>query len=401
VEEWQKKEPYKFDPTGNIYSIDTPPPYVNTSVHIGQAITYCYMDFFARFKRMMGFSVLFPLGLDRNGLPIELAAEQRFKIRAEDTGREKFLKYCEKILEEASDISVKTFSRLGISFTSYKFGNKIGEAYHTDSEDYRKLTQETFIDLWNRGLIYESEKVSNYCPGCRTTIADAEIIYRERDTELVHIKFKTEAGKDIVVATTRPELLCSCAEILFNPSDKRYKDLNRKHAFTPIYEKEVVIKAHPIAKKEFGTGLVMMCSFGDLTDIRFFREEGIKPIIAINESGAMNKNAGFLQGLSVREARRKIIEKLKEKGLVVKIEKIKQRSPICERSKHEIEFISLKEFYLKQLEFKDKIRNIADKINFYDESSRQILLNWIDALSEDWPLSRRRYYATPIPLWRC
>ncbi|MBU2497040.1 MAG: class I tRNA ligase family protein, partial [Nanoarchaeota archaeon] len=165
--------------------------------------------------------------------------------------------------------------------------------------------------------------------------------------------------------------------------------------------KEVPIKAHPYAKEEFGSGLVMMCSFGDLTDIRFFRENGIEPIIAINVDGKMNKNADFLENMNIKEARKKIIEMLKEKNLLVKTEKIKQRAPICERSKDGIEFIALEEYYLKQLEYKDKILGIAKKINFYDDSSRQILIDWINCLSEDWPLSRRRYYATPIPLWKC
>lgn len=401
TEKWFKEEPYKKIEGKKIFSIDTPPPYVNTPIHSGQAVTYCYMDFFARYKRMKGFSVLFPLGLDRNGLPIELAAEKKFGVRAEQVGREKFLEYCKKILEESSDVSVKIFARLGISFNSYKFGNKVGEAYLTDSEEYRKLTQGTFIDLWKKNLIYEDRKVVNYCPGCKTTIADAEITYEERETNLYYIKFKVEQEKSIVIATTRPELLCSCAMVLFNPKDERYKHLSGKHAIIPLYEREVMIKAHPIAKPEFGTGLVMMCSFGDLTDIRFFREEGLKPRIAIEMDGKMNKNAGFLEGLTVKDARKKIVEKLKEKGLLVKIEKVRQRAPICERSKDNIEFIALKEYYLKQIEFKEKIREIAEKINFYDESSRQILLNWIDGLNEDWPLSRRRYYATPIPLWKC
>ncbi len=401
-EEWLKKEPYKLK-TGakKIYSIDTPPPYVNTPIHIGQALTYCYMDFFARYKRMKGFSVLFPLGLDRNGLPIELAAEKKFGVRAEQAGREKFLEMCKKILEEASNESVKTFARLGISFTSYKFGEGIGQAYETDSESYRRLSQETFIDLWQRGLVYEASKVVNYCPGCRTTIADAEVSYEERETEIHHIKFKVEQDKDIIIATTRPELLGACAAILFNPDDARYKKLAGKHAITPLYEKEVQIKAHPIAKSDFGSGILMMCSFGDLTDIRFFRDEGLRAHILIGIDGKMNKNAGFLEGLPVKAARKEIVAKLRESGLLVKTEKLLQRAPICERSKDPIEFIALEEYYLKQLEFKEKMLQVAHKIKFYDEASRQILIDWINGLSEDWPLSRRRYYATPIPIWKC
>lgn len=405
TDEWHKREPYKLDRKGKaakkIYSIDTPPPYVNAPIHMGHAVVYIYMDFFARYKRMQGFNVLFPLGLDRNGLPIELAAEKKFGVRAEQVGREKFLELCKKILEEASNESTKTFGRLGISFSSYKFGEKIGEAYETDSESYRRLTQETFLDLWQKGLVYEASKVVNYCPGCRTTIADAEVSYEERETEIHHIKFKVEQDKNIVIATTRPELLGACASILYNPSDARYKGLGGKHAITPLYEKEVPIRAHPIAKPDFGSGILMMCSFGDLTDIRFFRDEGLKPHILIGVDGKMNKNAGFLEGMPIKAARKEIVSKLREKGLLVKTEKLLQRAPVCERSKDPIEFIALEEYYLKQLEFREKMLGVARKIKFYDESSRQILLDWINGLSEDWPLSRRRYYATPIPIWRC
>ena len=135
VEKWKKAERYSFKDKGKkIYSIDTPPPYVNAPIHIGQAITYCYMDMFARYKRMKGFSVIFPLGLDRNGLPIEVAAEKKFNVDPFKIGRENFLEYCKKILEETSSETQDTFAKLGISFTSYKEGNHIGAIYKTDSK---------------------------------------------------------------------------------------------------------------------------------------------------------------------------------------------------------------------------------------------------------------------------
>ncbi|MEM0465857.1 MAG: valine--tRNA ligase [Candidatus Pacearchaeota archaeon] len=403
VEEWKNKDFFSINKKSRkIYSIDTPPPYVNHPIHIGQAVTYCYMDFFARYKRMKGYSVLFPLGLDRNGLPIEMAAEKKYKVDPLKIGREKFIDYCNKILEESSNETIDSFLRMGISFSSYNFGTKIGDAYMTDSSEYRKLTQSTFYEMWNKGLIYEDKKVVNYCPGCKTTLADAEIEYDERQTSLVYIKFKIkENEEEIIIATTRPELLGSCVAILFNPDDFRYKHLSEKYALTPIYNKEVKIIAHPSADKDFGTGLVMMCSFGDLTDIRFFREQNINPIILIGEDGLMNEKSGFLKGFSVIEARKKIIEILKEKKLFFKEELINHRVPICERSKDQVEFIEMQEYYMKQIEFKEELLKLQRKINFYDESSRKIFENWIMSISQDWPLSRRRYYATPIPLWKC
>jgi len=403
-EMWKHEKKYRFDKNSKkpLFSIDTPPPYVNTPIHIGQATTYVLMDMFARFRRMIGYNVLFPLGLDRNGLPIEMAAEKKFNVRLNDVPREKFLKLCEKILQESSLASVESFLRLGISFNSWEVGNEIGDMYLTDSPEYRALTQATFIDLWKKGLIYEAERVNNYCPGCQTTIADAEIVYKDIPTMFNAIVFRVkETGEEIIIDTTRPELLCTCAMVIFNPKDKRYKHLDGKTAIVPLYEKEVPIKAHPMAEMEKGTGLVMMCSFGDQADIRFFREMKLKPIIAINKDGTMNENAGFLAGLKVEEARQKIIEILKEKGLLKAQKKIMHRTPVCERSGHPIEFIAMPEYYLKQVEFKKEMKKIANELNFFDPSSRQILLDWIESVSIDWPISRRRYYATEVPVWYC
>ncbi len=401
TKEWEKN-PIKFINKGKIYSIDTPPPYVNTPIHMGHAVTYCYMDFFARYKRMEGFNVLFPLGLDRNGLPIEMAAQKKFNVRPEEAGREKFIEYCRKVLEEASNISMDSFSRLGISFSNYKFGDKLGDAYMTDSPEYRKLTQATFYDMWEKNLIYEDKKIVNYCPGCRTSLADAEIVYEEKNTFLYYLKFKIKnTREEIIIATTRPELLGACEAILFNPNDKRYEKLEGKKALTPLYNKEVKIMAHASASMDFGSGLVMMCSFGDLTDIRFFKEQKLKPVILIDENGKMNEKSGFLRGLSIREARKFMLGRLHAEKLIAREEQILHRGPICERSKDPVEFIEMKEFYLKQLDFKDKIMKMQKKIKFYDETSRKILENWIESIDQDWPLSRRRYYATPIPLWKC
>jgi valyl-tRNA synthetase len=398
------KNPFKFDKKSlkPVYSIDTPPPYVNTPIHMGHAATYSLMDMFARFRRMIGFNVLFPLGLDRNGLPIEMAAEKKFGKKFNEVSREEFLKMCEKVLQESSTESVDSFQKLAISFNSWNLGTGIGDLYHTDSDDYRALTQETFIDLYNKGLIYEDERINNYCPGCRTTLADAEVIYETKPTLFNDVIFKVkETGEEIIIGTTRPELICTCGMVIFNPDDERYQHLAGKTAITPVFEKEVPIKAHPMAEIEKGTGLAMMCSAGDLSDIRFFREMNLVPTIAINADGKMNENAGFLEGMKVREARKKIIETLRENGLLVKQTQINHRTPICERSKDEIEFIAMNEFYLKQIEFKDKMLEIAEMINFYAPESKQIYLDWVNSISIDWPISRRRYYATEVPVWHC
>ena len=402
TDKWFEEEMFSFDSKSKkkIYSIDTPPPYVNRAIHIGQAITYCYMDFFARYKRMKGFDVVFPLGLDRNGLPIEMAAEKKFNVSPFKIGREKFIEYCEKLLDETSGDTKDTFKKLGISFTSYKEGRQVGAVYLTDSPEYRALTQTTFINLYKEGMIYEDKRINNWDPKLRTTIADSEIEYKDLPSSFNDVKWKVkETEEEIVIGTTRPELICTCGMVIFNPNDKRYKHLEGKTAVAPLFGNEVPIKSHSLADPEKGTGILMMCSVGDLSDIQFFREQKLTPVIAIDEDGTMNKNAGFLKGLKVREARDKVVEKLKEEGLLVKQTKITHRTPVSERSGAEIEFIEMPEFYLKQLELKSKIKKISSEINFYPKSAKKILNDWIDSIAIDWPISRRRYYATPIPLW--
>jgi len=401
TERWKNQELYSFNKKAKkIYSIDTPPPYVNSPIHIAQAVTYCYMDFFARFKRMKGFEVLFPLGLDRNGLPIEMAAEKKFKVSPFDVGREKFVEYCRKIIEEGSEGTKESFAKLGISFTSYQQGEHVGAIYLTDSPEYRAITQATFINLYKKGLIYEDTRINNWDSELQTTIADSEIVYQNLDSTFSDIEWKVkETGEKIIIATTRPELICTCGMVIFNPKDKRYKHLEGKTAITPIFNREVPIQSHSLAQIDKGTGIVMMCSAGDLSDIQFFREMKITPVIAIEKDGTMNHHAGFLKGLKVKDARKKIIEELRKKNLLLRQEKISHRTPISERSNAEVEFIEMPEFYLKQMQFKKDLVRISNNISFFPPESKKILLDWIDCISIDWPISRRRFYATEIPLW--
>jgi len=396
------KEKFNFNPKTKkkIYSIDTPPPYVNTPIHIAQAITYCYMDFFARYKRMKGFEVIFPLGLDGNGIPIELATEKKFNISPFKIGREKFIEYCEKMINEGSEGTTESFAQLGISFTSYKEGKQIGAVYRTYSPDYRSLTQSTFIDLYKKNLVYEDVRINNWDPKLRTTIADSEIEYKEIPSTFNDVIWKVkETNEKLVISTTRPELIGTCSAVIFHPDDKRYKKLAGKHAVIPIYNKEIPIMPHPFADPEKGSGIVMMCAGGDLTDIQFVREQRLKPIIWVEKDGKMSKESGTLAGLKVRDARNKIIELLKEKGKIKKQEQITHRTPISERSGAEIEFIEMPEFYLKQIEFKKDMKSISNKINWYPKEAKKIFDDWIKKISIDWPISRRRFYATPIPLW--
>lgn len=397
IELWEKEKTYQFDKESKkpIFSIDTPPPYASGPWHVAQAAHYAQIDMIARYFRMKDYEVLFPFGIDRNGLPVEVQVEKKYNIRAHDVPREWFIQICADFLDEMEAAIVQVARRMGM-------GCDLTDYYRTDSPEYRRITQASFIELWRKGLIYEDDRPTSWCPVCGTTIADAEIDYVEEETDLSYIKFGVkETGETIVIATTRPELLCACAAVLFNPEDERYQYLDGKTAIVPIYWQEVPIVPHSYAKPEFGTGLVMVCSYGDYFDVRLFRELSLKPVVAIDTTGKMTKAAGPYQGLTVEKARQKIVEDLKDEGLQIRQERIMHRKPICWRSESPIEFIAMPEYYLRQIEFLDELRLLIDKIRFHPPELKQILLNWIDSVVTDWPISRRRFYGTEIPIWYC
>lgn len=391
-----------FDINSNkpFFVMDTPPPYPSGRPwHIGGASHYAQIDMIGRSARMRGFEVLFPVGIDRNGLPVELYTEKQYNVSIRTTPRDKFLELCSVALDDLEKEMVDTLKLMGYSAD---FSKK----YRTDEVTYRALTQATFIDEWKRGKVYKGTRPSNYCIDCGTTIADAEIIYLDLPSKLAFFKFKVvdETGKEIgsiPIASTRPELICSCQAVIVNPEDERYKDLIGKTAVVVVYERKVPILADNSARPEFGTGALMVCSYGDYTDVQHFRELGLQEIIAIGQDGRMQPSAGdFLVGLRVKQARTKMIEILKEKGLLDKVEETTHRTPTCERSKTPIEIIPMEEYYLKVAEMKDKLREIAKSLNFHPEMHRSILLNWIET-SLDWPISRRRFYGTEVPVWYC
>ena len=396
LKQWSDSRIYDFKPEGDTFVIDTPPPYPSGRPwHIGAAAHYAQIDMIARTARMSGKNVLFPIGIDRNGLPVEMYTEKKYNIRMRDTERGEFLKLCATALDDLEAEMIQIMKSLGLSanFSDY---------YRTDSEAYRTLTQLTFINLWKKGLVYLANRPNNYDWVTGTTIADAEITYQEIPTKLVYMKFKLkDSDKVLVVASTRPELLCACQAVIVNPDDGRYTEFVGKKAIIPLVNREVEIRTHPSVEKEFGSGTVMVCSYGDQKDVALFRELKLQEIVAIGKDGRMIDVAGSYSGLKIKQAREKIIEDLQNQRFVEKIDNINHRTPVSERSKIPVEIIPMEEYYLKQMDSLEKIRQIGAKINFHPPMHKQILMNWLDSISIDWPISRRRYYGTEIPIWYC
>ena len=396
---WETERNFEFKPKTNKnanFVMDTPPPYPSGKPwHPGALTQYSQIDMIARAARMRGLQVLYPVGIDRNGLPVEIFAERKYRVQMRKTPREEFINLCKHALDDLEAYMVGLLKTVGISGD---FQNK----YRTDSEEYRKLTQWSFIELWKKGLVYLANRPNNYCVDCNTTIADAEIEYEELPTYLVTNRFKVKGTRqELLVATTRPELLVACQLIVVNPKDPRYRKIVGKTAVVPVYNKEVPIRAHKSVDPRFGSGAVMVCSYGDYNDVLLFREFKLKEVVAIDLDGKMTASAGKYVGMAIKDARSQIIQDLQEMSIAAKVEQIQHRTPLCERSRTPIEIVPMEEFYLKQLDFKPALRKMAREIKFHPEMHRQILLDWIDVLTTDYPISRRRYYSTEIPVWYC
>ena len=290
IEFWADNEVYKFarDQRKPYYIIDTPPPYVSGRAHLGFAIHYAQIDMIARYYRMTGYNVIFPACVDRNGLPVEIKVEQKLGKSMHEMDREEFLNICKKELDKAEENTIQVMKWMGLSCNTFYGSPEI--YYQTDSSQYRFNTQYTFCKAWHEGKILRATRPNNWCMDCGTTIADAEIEYRDDESILYEIKFHIEKSNEtITIATTRPELIPTCELIIYQASDERYSHLEGKNAITPLFEKIVPIRAHREANPKYGSGLMMICADGDKSDVKILREFGVTfPKTMIEADGRIN-----------------------------------------------------------------------------------------------------------------
>ena len=389
---------YSFDPNSDkeLFVIDTPPPYPSGTWHIGAVAQYSMIDVIARSQRLIGKEVLFPWGVDRNGINIEFTVEKKTgkKMRTYDRGE--FLDLCKETIELYTQSMRRTAKRVGLSCD---YDNE----YLTDSPNYRSVTQSIFIDLFKKGDIIEDLRPNIYDPIEGTTIADAEVQRISRETLLCDVIWETLDGTEILISTTRPELICACGVVMVHPDDERYKDLIGKRVKLPLpvtgRPESVEIQTHPSVKADFGSGVLMVCSFGDQNDVSVFRELGLKPFQAIDLEGKMTEVSGPLHGLNVLDARKLAISILEDSGKLSSIENRLQDIPVSERGSNPVEIILLKEWYVKQTHVIDRLFELSSNCNFIPERNRQFLHDWMDGISIDWPISRRRWYHTEVPIW--
>ena len=389
---------YAFNPKSGkeIFVVDTPPPYPSGTWHIGAVAQYSMIDVIARSQRLLGKEVFFPWGVDRNGINIEFTVEKNTGRKMKTFERTEFLDLCRDTIEEYTQAMRETAARVGLSCDFDK-------EYLTDSDEYRGVSQSIFVDLFKRGEIVEDLRPNIYDPVEGTTIADAEVERLQRKTKLIDIRWKTEDGLDVIISTTRPELICACGIVVVHPDDERYQHLVGKQIVLPVEtngrSKSVEITTHPSVKSDFGSGVLMVCSFGDQNDVAVFRELGLSPFQAIDLDGNMTDISGPYVGMKVIEAREKVIEDLNSADRIVNIIEKEQDVPVSERGKNPVEIILLKEWYVRQTHIQDRMRELIEDMEFHPVRNKQFLLDWMDNISIDWPISRRRWYHTEVPIW--
>jgi valyl-tRNA synthetase len=393
---WEEEEIFKFDVNSEkpIFSVDTPPPTVSGRLHMGHAFGDSQQDFFVRFKRMRGFNVLNPFGTDNNGLPTLKLVEKEKKVKSKDMSREEFIELCNKTIhDEFIPMFVRDSKRLGISADRSVF-------YSTIDERSRRISQKSFIDLYNKGREYRVDSPALWCPKCQTTIAQVELEDKECSSYFNDIIFKVE-GEDLIVATTRPELLPACVSLFINSDDKRAKDLVGKKAKVPLFDFEVPILADSKADPEKGSGVVMCCTFGDQTDMEWQKEYQLPIKTVIAKNGTMTSISGNYEGMKIEEARKKIIKDLKEADLLIKQKKITHAVNVCERCTTPIEFVSSKQWFIKYLDLKDDMIKWGNEIKWYPDFMKVRYENWVNGLKWDWCISRQIPFGIPFPVWYC
>ena len=400
-EKWQRKWEemgiYRFDwkdTTRPPYSIDTPPPYPSGDFHMGNVLNWTYFDIVARYKRMRGYNVYFPQGWDCHGLPTEVETEAHHGIKKTEVPPEEFRKLCESFVNKYIGIMKNAIVRLGCSIdwtTEYK----------TMNPDYWRRTQLSFILLYKKGLIYSGTHAINWCPRCETAIADAEVEHETKKGTLHYIRFMLADKKTLTIATTRPELLPACVTVAVSPNDKRYQKYVGKEIAVPLIERRVKIITEDMVDPAFGTGVVMICTYGDKADVKSVARNQLPVIICINETGKMNEKAGKYAGTTVGEAKKAVARDLEKEGLLEKMETVQQEVGVCWRCKTPVEILERKQWFMKSRELTDDVEKNALEITWYPDYMKTRLIDWARSLDWDWVISRQRVFATPIPIWYC
>ena len=418
---WQKKwddeKLYKYIGDGSRprYIIDTPPPYPTGNIHLGHVLNWAYIDFNARYRREKGYDVLFPQGWDCHGLPTEVKVEEIHNIKKNDVSLQEFREMCVDLTTENIGLMKNQMKSLGYS-------QDWSREYITMTPEYKQRTQYSFLKMFDKNLIYQGIHPVNWCPRCETAIAFAEVEYKDNVTKLNYVNFPPASVENppndnsyvpsdgesadpkeegILIATTRPELMMACVAVVIHPDDDRYNHLLGKYVEVPLSGQKVKIIADTEVDPEYGTGAVMICTFGDKTDVSWVNKYDLSIIEAINEQGLITDAGGKYEGLTLEECSKKTIDDLKDKGYLLKQEDVDQNVGVCWRCKTPIEILVKKQWFIGVRKLIDDVKLASNEMNWVPPHMESRLLNWADSMEWDWCISRQRLFATPIPVWYC
>lgn len=394
---WQDEKIYAYDPNSKkpIFSIDTPPPTVSGEIHIGHIFSYSQAEMIARYRRMTGYNVFYPFGFDDNGLPTERLVEKTKGIRAHTLPKDEFTKICldlsDEFMEKYKNVFIMAGNSADWSLT-----------YHTISPEVQTISQKSFLDLYKNGYAYYANKPAIWCTECRTSIAQAELESKDLESTFNYMNFECkELGESLVIATTRPEMLCACVCVFVHPEDERFAKFVGKNVAVPLYDFEVPVLTDELVDKEKGTGAVMCCTFGDDTDLLWQQTHKLPIKVAIDEGGRMTEIAGKYAGLKIKVARAEIINDLQESGKLLKSESIVHAVSTHERCGTPMELLIKKQWFIDLLSHKEKFLELGEKVKFHPDYMRNRYSDWVKNIDRDWCISRQRYFGVPIPVWYC
>ncbi|MEV6827926.1 valine--tRNA ligase [Amycolatopsis sp. NPDC051102] len=426
---WESTGAYRFDRTktrAEVYSIDTPPPTVSGSLHIGHVFSFTQTDVLARFKRMRGLEVFYPMGWDDNGLPTERRVQNHFGVRCDPSlpydpdfrapekpgkdvvsiSRRNFVELCETLTETDEKIFEQLWRRLGLSVDWTM-------TYQTIGHDSRLISQRAFLRNLERGEAYQAEAPTLWDVSFRTAVAQAELEDRERRGAFHDLAFTGPDGEDVVIATTRPELLPACVALVAHPDDERFKPLFGKSVRTPVFGVEVPVVAHHLADPEKGRGIAMVCTFGDTTDVTWWRELRLATRVMLGRDGRFLPDAPHgvaaeayapLVGKTVHTGREIMVRLLREAGaLRGEPRPITHAVKFYEKGDKPLEIVASRQWYLRNggtdQAFREKMLARGEELNWVPKHMKVRYSSWVENLAGDWLVSRQRFFGVPIPLW--
>jgi len=435
IARWEAEGTYRFDRTrsrSEVFAIDTPPPTVSGSLHVGHVFSFTHTDTVARYQRMRGKAVFYPMGWDDNGLPTERRVQNHFGVRCDPSlpydpafvppaapdakqplpvSRPNFVELCHRLTAEDESAFENLFQRLGLSVDWH-------QTYTTINEHSRRTSQRAFVRNLARGEAYQAEAPTLWDVDFRTAVAQAELVDRDQPGAYHALAFHRLDGEgDVVIDTTRPELLAACVALVAHPDDARFQALFGREVRTPLFGVVVPVLAHPLADPDKGTGIAMICTFGDLTDVTWWRELQLPTRAVVGRDGRLLASTphwittdegraayGELAGRTVKQAQARTVELVRERGEVLgEPRAITHPVKFYERGDRPLEIVTSRQWYIRNGGRDEVLRSQlvarGDALRWHPDHMRHRYANWVEGLNGDWLISRQRFFGVPIPLW--